>query len=72
MQTLGNLVLGAVLAGISLGPAPWADASLLVHTGLSKAVVIIAETEKPGSPLDHPVATARAAFAHLPDAGLHH
>ncbi|HEY4943690.1 MAG TPA: hypothetical protein VII56_19845 [Rhizomicrobium sp.] len=63
MQTLGNLLVGAILAGISLGPVPWADARLLLDTPLSRAAATIGGTGE----IDHAVATARTALAHLPD-----
>jgi hypothetical protein len=67
MQTLGNLVIGAILAGFSLGPVAWADTRMEVHHLVSSAAVIIAGKSVISSPLDHAVATARGAFSQLPN-----
>ena len=44
MQMLANMVFGAVLAGLSLGPAAWADAAQ-VGNDMSRAVMIVAGKE---------------------------
>jgi hypothetical protein len=69
MQTLMNIVFGAVLAGLSLGPAAWTDAAQ-VGAQLSKAVSVVAGTECAGQRLSHAVAKARAALPELPN-GAH-
>lgn len=61
MQMLGNLVFGAILAGVSLGPAAWADTCALVDKPLAAAMAL----HPSASPLDHAAATARAALPHL-------
>jgi hypothetical protein len=66
MQMLANLAFGAVLAGLSLGPAGWADMSAL-EAQLSHAVMTIAGAKDAGSPLDHAVTRARAALPELPN-----
>jgi hypothetical protein len=66
MQTLTNIVFGAVLAGISLGPAAWSDASKL-NACVSKTAMILIGLEGGASPLDHAVAKARGALPHLPN-----
>jgi len=69
MQTLTNIVFGAVLAGLSLGPAAWADAAQ-INARVSKAAMVLVGLEDAASPLDHAVAKARAALPHLPN-GTH-
>jgi len=68
MQTLTNIVFGAVLAGLSLGPAAWSDAAQL-KARCSKAAMVLVGLEDSASPLDHAVAQARAALPHLPNGG---
>lgn len=63
MQTLGNIVFGAVLAGFSLGPTAWEDAARF-NTLISHAVMALAGVEQSASPLDGAVAKARAALRH--------
>jgi hypothetical protein len=65
MQMLANMVFGAVLAGLSLGPAAWADAAQ-VGNDVSHAVMIVAGKECATTPLRHAVAKARAALPELP------
>ena len=65
MQTLANIVFGAALAGLSLGPAAWADAAQ-VGNDVSRAVLVIAGSECASTPLGHAVAKARAALPELP------
>jgi hypothetical protein len=65
MQVLANLAFGAVLAGLSLGPAGWSDIAA-VDARLSSAVMTIAGMKDAGSPLDHAVARARATLPELP------
>jgi len=65
MQTLANIVFGAVLAGLSLGPAAWADVAQ-VGDRLSKAALFVAGTQCAGTQLSHAVARARAALPDLP------
>ena len=69
MQTLTNIVFGAVLAGLSLGPAAWTDAAQ-INARVSKAAMVLVGLEDAASPLDHAVANARAALPHLPN-GTH-
>ncbi len=64
MQTLANFVFGAVLAGLSLGPAAWADAAQ-VGNDVSHAVLIVAGRDCATTPLRHAVARARAALPEL-------
>jgi hypothetical protein len=66
MQTLTNIVFGAVLAGLSLGPAAWSDAAQ-INAKISKTVMVMVGLEESASPLDHAVARARAALPHLPN-----
>jgi hypothetical protein len=61
MNTLINLVVGAVLASVSLGPAPWVDAGMQ----LSRAAIVISRLVET-SPADHAAASARNAFLALP------
>jgi hypothetical protein len=65
MQTLENMVFGAVLAGLSLGPAAWANAAQ-AGANVSRAVLIVAGMECVETPLGHAVAKARAALPELP------
>jgi hypothetical protein len=57
MQTLGNLIFGAILAGVSLGPVTWADACALVDKPLAAALAT--GLHAPTSPLDHAAAAVR-------------
>jgi hypothetical protein len=57
MQILGNLVFGAILAGVSLGPVAWADACALVDKPLAAAMA--SGLHVPTSPLDSAAALAR-------------
>ena len=66
MQTFTNIVFGAVLAGLSLGPAAWTDAAQ-INARVSKAAMVLVGLEDAASPLDHAVAKARAALPHLPN-----
>jgi hypothetical protein len=66
MQTLGNLVIGAVLAGLSLGPSAWADTRIEADHLMARAATIIVGKNEAGSALDHAVATARGTLSHLP------
>ena len=65
MQMLANMVFGAVLAGLSLGPAAWVDAAQ-VGNDVTRAVMIVAGKECATTPLRHAVAKARAALPELP------
>jgi hypothetical protein len=65
MQMLANMVFGAVLAGLSLGPAAWADAAQ-VGNDVSRVVMVVAGRECATTPLRHAVAKARAALPELP------
>jgi hypothetical protein len=65
MQTLMNIAFGAALAGVSLGPAAWADVAQ-VNGRLLHAASLFAGAEEAGSPLNHAVARARAALPDLP------
>jgi hypothetical protein len=69
MQTLANIVFGAILAGVSLGPAAWTDVAQ-AGSQITKAVAVITGTECAGSRLSHAVAKARAALPELPN-GAH-
>ena len=66
MQTLGNLVIGAVLAGLSLGPAAWADTRMEADHLVSGAAMVIVGKFATGSPLGHAVATVRGSLSRLP------
>jgi hypothetical protein len=66
MQTLGNLVIGAILAGFSLGPVAWADTRMEMDHLITSAAVVIAGKGVVSSPLEHAVATARGALSQLP------
>ena len=68
MQTLGNLIFGAALACLSLGPSAWTEASSL-GAPLPQATATVAGTGRIGASLDHSVAVVRAAFP-LPPAHL--
>ena len=63
MQTLGNLLFGAILAGVSLGPVTWADACALVDKPLAAAIA--AGLHAPASPLAHAHAAAAVRLPHL-------
>ena len=63
MQTLGNIVIGAILAGISLGPTAWADARLPVAP-MTAVTPMVAGTGKIGASLNQVVADVRAALPH--------
>jgi hypothetical protein len=65
MQTLANIVFGAALAGLSLGPVAWTDAAQ-AGAQLTRAVALVAGTECAGSQLSHAVTKARAALPGLP------
>jgi hypothetical protein len=65
MQTLANIVFGAVLAGLSLGPAAWADAGQ-IGTNVSRAVLVVAGMDCRETALNHALAKARAALPELP------
>lgn len=65
MQTLANIVIGAFLAGASLGPSVWSEVAW-VDARLSQAVLMLAGAQEADSPLDHAVAKARAALPSLP------
>lgn len=66
MQTLGNLVIGAILAGLSLGPAAWADTRTEANHLISGAAMVIVGKCQTGSALGHAVATVRATLSALP------
>jgi hypothetical protein len=65
MQTLGNLVVGAVLAGLSLGPAAWADTRSEADHLVSTAAMVIVSKCETGSSLGHAVTTVRGTLSHL-------
>ena len=65
MHTLANIVFGAVLAGLSLGPAAWADAAQ-VGNDVSRAVLVVAGRDCATTQLGHAVAKARAVLPELP------
>jgi hypothetical protein len=60
---LGNLVIGAFLAGVSLGPTAWADTCALVDKPLAAALA--SGLHASGSPRDSAAAAARAVLPHL-------
>ncbi|HEY1709901.1 MAG TPA: hypothetical protein VGG10_16650 [Rhizomicrobium sp.] len=64
MQTLGNMVLGAVLAGVLAGPPVWSGADRLLQVGISEARVMVGAGNT-GTPLHHALTALRSA---LPDA----
>jgi hypothetical protein len=66
MQTLANIVFGAILAGFSLGPPAWTDAAQM-GAQITRAVTLVAGTECAGQRLSHAVARARAALPELPN-----
>jgi hypothetical protein len=66
MQMLANLAFGAILAGLSLGPAGWSDIAAF-DARLSSAVMTIVGTKDAGPPLGHAVSRARAALPELPN-----
>jgi hypothetical protein len=65
MQLLANIAAGALLAGLSLGPAAWTEVSQAEHRLLQVTSQLIG-VESAGSPLTHAVARARDALPHLP------
>jgi hypothetical protein len=65
MQLLANIAAGALLAGLSLGPAAWTEVSQVEHRVLQTASRLIG-TESAGSSLTHAVASARGALPRLP------
>ena len=65
MQTLANIVFGALLAGASLGPSAWSDVAQ-IDARLSQAALLLAGLQEADSPLDRVVARARAALPDLP------
>lgn len=66
MQTLGNLLVGAILAGLSLGPAAWADTKMEADHLISSAAMVIVGRGETGSALGHAVATVRGTLTRLP------
>lgn len=62
LEQFRNLLLGAVLAGVCLAPAAWADGHLLAsgqvpaRTPLTTGIAL---------PISHALAAARAALPHL-------
>jgi len=66
MQTLGNLLVGAVLAGLSLGPAAWADTRMEADHMISTAAMVIIGRGETGSTLGHAVATVGETLSRLP------
>ena len=66
MQTLGNLLVGAILAGLSLGPAAWADTKKEADHLISSAAMVIVGGGETGSALGHAVATVRGTLTRLP------
>ncbi|HTT98191.1 MAG TPA: hypothetical protein VMF58_09090 [Rhizomicrobium sp.] len=65
MQMLVNLAFGAAVAGLSLGPAGWADLAEM-EAKASHAVMAIAGFEGTTSQLDAAAARARAALPQMP------
>jgi hypothetical protein len=66
MQTLGNLLVGAILAGLSLGPAAWADTKMEADHLISTAAMVIVGRGETGSAFGHAVATVRGTLSRLP------
>ncbi len=66
MQTLGNLVIGAILAGFSLGPVAWTDTRIEADHLMARAATMIVGKSDASSALDHAVATARGTLSQLP------
>lgn len=66
MQTLGNLLIGAILAGLSLGPAAWADTRMEADHLIAGAAMVIVGKCETGSALGHAVATVRGTLSELP------
>ena len=69
MQTLGNMIFGAVLASLSLAPTAWADAQQLIGTPLSAAAATITRTGQAPAALEH---AARAVWGRLPNSARLH
>jgi hypothetical protein len=67
MKQFRNLVFGAVVAGICLAPAAWADGSLLVNGEVPDRAAFTAMTI---SPLAEALAAAGTAFPHLTHCAL--
>ncbi len=65
MEKLKNILLGAAVAGVLLGPAAWADDSLQVSARLGQAAAIIARTAGETSLSDQAVAAAHAVLPQL-------
>jgi hypothetical protein len=65
MQLLVNIAIGALVAGVSLGPTAWAEGA---HVGgrLLHAASQLAGAEDTAAPLTHAVAKARGALPDLP------
>jgi hypothetical protein len=72
MHTLGNLVLGAALAGVLAGPPVWSGAGQLVQAGITEARIVMGAPHV-ASPLQHALSALRSALpeaaqsAHLPN-----
>ena len=59
-------MIGAILAGLSLGPAAWADTRIEAgHLIAGAAMVVVGKCET-GSVLGHAVATVRGTLSELP------
>jgi hypothetical protein len=61
MQTLVNIVFGAMLAGASLGPTLWSDVAR-IDARLSQAAAVLMGMQEQGTPLDSALAKARSAL----------
>ena len=64
MQMLANLAFGAIVAGLSLGPAGWSDVAA-VDARLSQAVMSMVHAHEAASPLSRAVTRAREALPHM-------
>jgi hypothetical protein len=62
LDRLRNLLMGAVLAGVCLAPAAWADGHLLATGQLPERTPMDAGIAQP---IGHALAAARAALPHL-------
>ncbi len=66
MQTLGNIIFGAILASLSLGPAAWADVRVAFDTGISRAADMVAGTGKATlHTMARPGAAGQRVLSHL-------
>jgi hypothetical protein len=69
MQTFGNLAVGAIFAGLTMGPGAWTEARQALDARLSDAKVVISAVEHFAPNIDHAWRAARAALPRLQDGG---